>query len=120
MNRKLIAGALIGACTMVATLATGATRASADSKDCPDRYVCVWGDSNYNGRFRFQPGTDLANVGPEMNDLTTSLWNRTGSTVCFYDDANYNGKLLARVGPGDSRPNVGSGANDRITSWRAC
>lgn len=36
MTRNLIAGALIGACTMVATLTTGATRASADPKDCPD------------------------------------------------------------------------------------
>lgn len=120
MRKNLITSLLIGASAMAASLATGTVTATAHPDDCPKDYVCVWGDSNFNGRFHFEPGPNLANVGPAMNDLTTSLWNRTNSTVCFYDDANYGGKLLARVAPGESRANVGTGANDRITSWKAC
>ncbi|WP_165495425.1 peptidase inhibitor family I36 protein [Actinomadura roseirufa] len=54
------------------------------------------------------------------NDLTSSLWNRTGSRVCFYEHTNYGGSLLAIVNAGDWRGNVGATANDKISSWRAC
>ncbi|WP_432762240.1 peptidase inhibitor family I36 protein [Streptomyces sp. NBC_01241] len=115
-----MSGVIAGACMAAASVVTGAAPASANPNDCPKNYVCVWGDSNYEGRFLFVPGTDRANVGRAMNDLTTSLWNRTGSRVCFYDNDNYGGSVLAIVSPGESRGNIGRTANDRITSWRAC
>ncbi|WP_189930874.1 peptidase inhibitor family I36 protein [Streptomyces sulfonofaciens] len=120
IKRNLIAGLVAGLCVAAASVVVGGTQASAHPEDCPDGYVCVWGDSNYEGRFLFVPGTDRANVGSAMNDLTTSIWNRTGSRVCFYDDANYGGSILAIVNAGAWRGNVGPTANDRISSWRAC
>ncbi|MFE7462704.1 peptidase inhibitor family I36 protein [Streptomyces sp. NPDC057499] len=77
-------------------------------------------DKPYEGRFVFVHGTSQEYAGSRMNNLTTSLWNRTDSAICFYDDAGYGGALLARVAPGHSRPNLERGANDRISSWRAC
>ncbi|MEU5159093.1 peptidase inhibitor family I36 protein [Streptomyces sp. NPDC020875] len=122
MKRKktFLAGAVAGALMTAASVVTGGTQAVANPNDCPNGYVCVWGDSNYEGRFLFVPGTSRSNVGNHMNDLTTSLWNRTGSRVCFYDHADYQGSILAIVNPGDWRGNVGPTANDRISSWRAC
>lgn len=106
---------LAGTALQVAT----AGAAQAEWKDCPDRYVCLWGDSNYAGRYRFQPEHDLfvSNIGSAMNDLTTSIWNRTGRKVCFYNDINYQGQLLC-LDAGGSTANVGSAANDRISSFQ--
>lgn len=120
MKRTLVAGVIAAACLTATTVGLGATPASANPNDCPNKYVCVWGDSNYEGRFLFVPGTKRSNVGDHINDRATSLRNRTGSQICFYDNSNYGGSLLARVGPGESRANIGPTANDRITSWRAC
>ncbi|MBC3984655.1 peptidase inhibitor family I36 protein [Streptomyces buecherae] len=120
MKKSLIAGAVAATCMAATTVLAGATQASANPNDCPGGYVCVWGDSNYEGRFLFVPGTSRSNVGDHMNDLTTALWNRTGSRVCFYDHSNYGGSVLAIVSPGESRGNIGPTANDRISSWRAC
>ncbi|MEV8454686.1 peptidase inhibitor family I36 protein [Streptomyces sp. NPDC052095] len=120
MRKTVLAGMLAGLCMAATTVVAGGVQAMAGSRDCPDGYVCVWGDSNYEGRFVFVHGTSQENVGSRMNDLTTSLWNRTDSTICFCDDAGYGGALLARVAPGDSRANLERGANDRISSWRAC
>jgi hypothetical protein len=104
-----------GSAVQVAT--TGA--ALANWQDCPDHYVCLWGDSNYAGRYIFQPDGNLfvSNIGSFMNDLTTSIWNRTGRTICFYNDINYQGQLLCLNGGGSSA-NVGSGANDQISSFQ--
>src|SRR5690349_20657523 len=120
--RKTLKAVAMAAITLVTgaavqVAATGA--AHADYRDCPDRYVCLWGDGNYEGRYRFQPEGNLfvPNIGSAMNDLTTSIWNRTGRTICFYNDINYQGQLLCLNG-GGSTPNVGSGANDRISSFQ--
>lgn len=120
MKRTLVGGVIAAACVTVTTVGLGATPASADPGDCPKRYVCVWDNSNYEGRFVFDPGTERPNVGEFMNDRTTSLRNRTGSHVCFYQNSEGKGSLLARVSPGESRPNIGPTANDRISSWKAC
>ncbi|WP_406483117.1 peptidase inhibitor family I36 protein [Streptomyces platensis] len=120
MKKTLVAGAIAAACVTATTIGLGATPASADPNDCPKKYVCVWDESNYEGRFVFVPGTERPNVGEYMNDRTTALRNRTGSQVCFYQNSDGKGSLLARVAPGDSRPNIGSTANDRISSWKAC
>ncbi|GIE91998.1 Peptidase inhibitor family I36 [Actinoplanes regularis] len=120
--RKMIRAAALAALTLIAgaavqTAATGA--AHADYRDCPDRYLCLWGDGNYEGRYTFYPEGNLfvRNIGDRMNDLTTSIWNRTGRTVCFYNDINYQGQLFC-MGAGGSSANVGSGANDRISSFQ--
>jgi len=120
--RKTIKAAIVAALSLatgaaVQVSATGA--ALADYRDCPDHYVCLWGDGNYAGRYLFQPESNLfvPNIGSFMNDLTTSIWNRTGRTICFYNDINYQGQLLCLNG-GGSTPNVGSGANDRISSFQ--
>ncbi|MBB5935727.1 peptidase inhibitor family I36 protein [Streptomyces zagrosensis] len=120
MKKSLIGGVVAAACIAATTVVAGATQASANPNDCPNNAVCMWGDSNYEGRFLFVPGTSRSNVGSHMNDHTTALWNRTGSRVCPYDHAKYGGSLLAIVNTGESRPNIGSTANDRISSWRAC
>jgi hypothetical protein len=120
---KVFRAVAIAATTLVAgatvQLTTPGT-AVADYRDCPDHYVCLWGDGNYAGRYVFYPDNNLSvpNVGDRMNDLTTSIWNRTGRTICFYNDSNFQGQLLC-VGAGGSTANVGAGANDRITSFQA-
>ncbi|MEU9337339.1 peptidase inhibitor family I36 protein [Streptomyces sp. NPDC048290] len=118
-KKSTVASVIAGACLTTAVVLTGATPASADYRDCPGNSVCVWDNSNYDGAF-VVGGVNLANVGSTMNDRTTSIWNRTGSQICFYQHSNYGGELLAIVAPGDSRPNVGDAANDRISSWRGC
>ncbi|GAA2532401.1 hypothetical protein GCM10010201_34830 [Pilimelia columellifera subsp. columellifera] len=52
-----------------------------------------------------------------QNDLTTSIWNRTGRKVCFYNDTNHQRQLLS-LDAGGSTANVGSAANDRISSFQ--
>jgi Peptidase inhibitor family I36 len=126
--RKTLRAAAMAALTLItgATVqmaAAGAAQAGpagpADYRDCPDRYLCLWGDGNYEGRYLFQPEGNLfvPNIGSFMNDLTTSIWNRTGRTVCFYNHINYQGQLLC-IGAGGSTPNVGAGANDKISSFQ--
>ncbi|MFE6777534.1 peptidase inhibitor family I36 protein [Streptomyces sp. NPDC057702] len=121
-KRTTVVGAVAGVCLTGALAMTGATPASAtppDYRDCTGNSVCVWDNSNYDGGF-LAGGVNVPNVGKAMNDRTTSLWNRSGSRICFYQHSNYGGELLANVGPGESRPNIGSHANDRISSWKAC
>lgn len=92
-----------------------------DYRDCPDHYLCLWGDASYAGRYIFFPEGDdggplfVPYIGDFMNDLTTSIWNRTSRRVCFYRDANYQGLLFCMNG-GDSSANIGSDANDQISS----
>jgi hypothetical protein len=121
--RKALRAAAMAALTLT-TAATvqmsAAEPARADYRDCPDRYLCLWGDGNYAGRYTFYPesgGLFVSNIGAFMNDLTTSIWNRTGRRVCFYNDINYQGQLFCMDGGGSSA-NVGSGANDRISSFQ--
>jgi hypothetical protein len=112
-----VAALALVASAVVQVAATNA--AHAEWQDCPDHYVCLWGDGNYAGRYLFQPENNLfvSNIGSFMNDLTTSIWNRTGRTVCFYNDINYQSQLFC-LNAGGSTPNVGSGANDRISSFQ--
>ncbi|MER0240642.1 peptidase inhibitor family I36 protein [Streptomyces sp. HSW2009] len=120
MKRTLVAGLAAVACMTATTVIGSATSASANPNDCPDGYVCVWGDINYEGRFLFAPGPERANVGSHMNDLTSSIWNRTGSQVCFYNHADWRGGVMRIVPAGGYLANVGPDANDTISSWRAC
>ncbi|MFI2209258.1 peptidase inhibitor family I36 protein [Streptomyces sp. NPDC020141] len=121
-KRITMAGVLAGACltgALAMTVATPASAAPADWRDCPANSVCVWDHSNYEGAF-LAGGVNVSNVGGTMNDRTTSLWNRSGSRICFYQHSNYGGEVLAIVAPGESRPNIGAHANDRVSSWGTC
>lgn len=120
MRKTFVSGAIAAVCVTATSIIAGGTPASADPQDCPSGYVCVWGDSNYQGRYLFAPGPERSSVGGYMNDLTTSLWNRTGSQVCFYQHDNWRGVTLKIIPAGGSSPNVGPSANDAISSWRAC
>lgn len=117
----------VSAATTIATATASTATPSGtvsvqDYRDCPDHYVCLWGDASYAGRYIFVPegnGSPLfrSNIGSFMNDLTTSIWNRTSRRICFYRDTNYQGLLLC-MNPGASSPNIGSGANDKISSFQ--
>jgi hypothetical protein len=102
-----------------ATTAEKAIRVSS-AADCPDHYMCFWGDSYYRGRYLFSPSHTDNNIGNFMNDLTTSMWNRTGYHMCFFPDTNLRGEAVSGLRPGQWSPNVGTGANDRISSWGRC
>lgn len=121
--RKALRAASIAALTLVAGAAVQIAAvgpAQADYRDCPDHYLCLWGDASYTGRYTFYPesgGLFVSNIGDFMNDLTTSIWNRTSRRVCFYNDINYQGQLGCLDG-GGSTANVGDGANDRISSFQ--
>ncbi|WP_344174463.1 peptidase inhibitor family I36 protein [Pilimelia columellifera] len=60
---KAAAAAVVAGAAAMQVVTTGA--AQAERKDCSDRYVCLWGDSNYAGRCRFQPEHNLfvSNIG---------------------------------------------------------
>lgn len=124
--RKTLKTAALAAATLMtgATLqlaAPGAAQAATtEYRDCPDHYLCLWGDGNYAGRYTFYPeagGLFVPNIGSRMNDLTTSIWNRTSRRVCFYDNINYQSQLLC-LNAGASSANVGAGANDKISSFQ--
>jgi hypothetical protein len=107
--------------------------AQAAAADCPAGSLCLWGDNGYNGRYVFVPNAgDLLttpNIGNAMNDLTSSLWNRTGTKICFYEDDQFR-KFLFSTQPtiGSSGQVVTSGDvysslgvwNDKVTSFRPC
>jgi hypothetical protein len=104
---------------------TGIQASPMNSADCPDNYLCLWGDVNYTGRYIFYPnnGGDslwVPNIGDFMNDLTSSIWNRTPATIFFFEDINYGGhRLLYVAGEGGSSGNVGADSNDRISSFHS-
>jgi len=51
-----------------------------------------------------------------INDLTSSIWNRTSSAVCFHDRANTEGKGLLRLSPGEWSADIGRAANKKIST----
>ncbi|MEU1737395.1 peptidase inhibitor family I36 protein [Streptosporangium sp. NPDC020145] len=109
---------MLAACA-TATLVTAAP-AQAKTMDwdaCPAGYVCLYGDTYGRGRYSNAPGTERANVGSHINDLTSSIWNRTDTYVCFYEHSDYGGRRLIGVNPNSWVDNVGSSANDKISSY---
>ena len=113
-----LAGAFAAA-SILTSVAFGPGVARADVSDCLDKHVCLFGDQNYFGRWMRVPQDALwqPNVGDFMNDLTTSIWNRTDVTVCFFEHDNYGGHNFC-LGAGQFTPNVGGWWNDQITSFR--
>jgi hypothetical protein len=120
MRKTLITGVIATACATAALVSAAPAQAQAAWAECYSGYVCLYGDTNGQGRYLNTAGPTNRNVGSRMNDLTTSIWNRTSYTVCFYDHADTWGSELIRLGPGGWTNNVGSAANDRITSYTFC
>ncbi|WP_433432712.1 peptidase inhibitor family I36 protein [Nonomuraea sp. CA-141351] len=121
MRKTLIAGVIAAACATAALVGAAPAQAKATAwAECYEGYVCLYGDTNGEGRYLNTAGPTLRNVGSRMNDLTSSIWNRTSYTVCFYEHADTWGRELVRLGPGGWTANVGSAANDKITSYTFC
>ncbi|RBQ14979.1 hypothetical protein DP939_37980 [Spongiactinospora rosea] len=78
------------------------------------------GDDGLTARWTVRCGSGEIRIGSWINGLTSSIWNRTGYTVCFYEHINASGRELIRIGPGGWSNNVGSGANDKISSYTFC
>lgn len=113
---RLLAGVLTLAAAAGMSLAATGT-ASALPEQCADKHFCVWEHTGYQGRF-FSATGSVANIGPDMNDRTTSYWNRTNSWITLYNDSGYGGACLESVPPGGSSYNVSPSVNDRMTSFR--
>ncbi|RBQ17349.1 hypothetical protein DP939_25795 [Spongiactinospora rosea] len=123
MRKTLTAGVIAAACAMTALISAAPAQAGVQDWDnCTSGRVCLYGDTYGRGRFLTFPGV-ARHVG-KMNDLTSSIWNRSGRNVCFYQHANYGGKLLLEVGAGGSKGAwlnyVGDSVNDRISSYNFC
>jgi hypothetical protein len=92
----VLAGAI--ATALAATAASGGAdtgTAKAAGKRCPDGYLCVWEDANYQGHKTKIKKRKLShklfdNNGP-LNDTASSLKLRKSGTAVLYADANGQG-----------------------------
>ncbi|MFF4419062.1 peptidase inhibitor family I36 protein [Streptosporangium sp. NPDC001559] len=117
--RKRRSLAVVMAVCAVATLVT-AIPAEAKLMDwdaCPEGYVCLYSDTYGRGRYSNAAGPNNANVGAFINDMTSSIWNRTHYSICFYQHADFGGAGLIGINGYGWVDNVGSSANDRISSY---
>jgi len=93
--------------------------AFASKGDCPQGYMCIFGDSNFTGRF-MATSQPVGNV-ESLNDLTTSVWNRTGAHWCLFLDTGFGPTQDTYVvAPGQEISNIGNGWNDNVSSMRPC
>ncbi|MEW2079997.1 peptidase inhibitor family I36 protein [Streptomyces sp. NPDC012403] len=111
LRRVLLSGAVLAG----ALVTLNAPAAQAHYSQCPSGHFCIWQHSSYEGRF-FSSTHDTPNVGKDMNDRTTSVWNRTNRTVCMYRHENY-GYDMGCYGPGGSTAALPI-HNDELTSFR--
>ncbi|GLY25692.1 peptidase inhibitor family I36 protein [Micromonospora sp. NBRC 101691] len=118
LRRIAAAGAAVTLAT-VGVVTVHSSPAQAHLQDCPDNYVCIWGDANYQGRYLFVPHVAvMSNIGSFMNDLASSYWNRTPTGMCFYRHTNFTGHDSLYVHPGQSIPRDQWSTNDTISSFR--
>lgn len=118
-KKAAAAAAMVTGLAATALLA-GPTPAQAAFSDCRLGYVCLWQHNSYNGRiFMVRMDENIPNIGSyaDMNDRTTSIWNRTTRNVEFFQDSNYRGYLFT-FGPFHSSAAIQPQHNDRITSFR--
>ncbi|MCW8100331.1 peptidase inhibitor family I36 protein [Streptomyces tauricus] len=117
MNGSRLRGILLSGAVLAGALVTlNVPAAQAHYSQCPSGHFCVWQHSSYEGRF-FSGTRDTPNVGKDMNDRTTSVWNRTNRTVCMYRHENY-GYNMGCYGPGGSVAALPIPHNDSLTSFR--
>ncbi|PZG19827.1 hypothetical protein C1I98_37805 [Spongiactinospora gelatinilytica] len=119
-RKTLLAGAVAAACA-AATLVTAApAQAKVMAWEfCKPGMVCLWEHDYGTGAMKGwgEGDREMLYVGNDINDKTSSLWNRTSRTICFYTEHNLDGIGIA-VGSGQwvdrlSRSNI----NDMINSW---
>lgn len=106
-----------GVITLVATfmLSQGVvTPALAGSEQCPDGHFCLWEHAGYQGRF-FSSADDVSNVGPNMNDKSTSYWNHMNVQICVYEHSRFRGHLGGYRAQSYGHMHF---TNDIITSFR--
>ena len=119
--------AIIGAAIVIggSAYATVGTASAATQADCQDGNVCLFEKMGYEGDL-FQttnPTVFDLRDGTNMNDRTTSIWNRTKSYICFYadpDGPHGTNHMLVKLDPGGSNPYIGKDASDRISAITEC
>lgn len=89
IKKSVTFGALVAA-AMLAVTAVTAVPAAAATKDCPDRYVCVWENAGYTGVMfhRILGAGGLHYHFGRWNDKGSSLVNKTGQDICWYEAAD--------------------------------
>ncbi|MEX3102946.1 peptidase inhibitor family I36 protein [Streptomyces sp. ST1020] len=96
-----------------------APAASAAPGDCPDNYVCIFQNVNYEGRWIGNlRGHDRPNVGDYMNDRASSIINNTNDPIKFYEHSGYRGASFWMY-PRVQLPRLYEW-NDSISSWKRC
>jgi hypothetical protein len=121
MKKRIIA--IIGTTALAVGIAAAGVTSSfaATSADCQAGQICLYEQDNYNGDMFWtvndRPNRDLR--GTNMNDRTSSVWNRTDRTWCLSQDPNYFGWGLL-IGPGESIYSLSNKeivSDDRLGTW---
>lgn len=87
----------LAAPVLVAALALGLGAQPVQAADgydrCPDGSFCIFGDANGQGRFAYFScmSPDLSRIGSGIDNMTSSVWNRTSDTWKVYEGYNYSG-----------------------------
>ncbi|GAA1719397.1 peptidase inhibitor family I36 protein [Nonomuraea bangladeshensis] len=135
--RPLAAPALAALAIATSTATPAVAQTAADKLAlCKPGMFCIFGDTGYRGLF-FGSAANVPNVGTatapfgfNINDHTSSFWNRTNRDICIYADTNFRNKMFWRVnngtlvlgpvGAGRSTSNIGSDTNDKLSSFGPC
>ncbi|MFJ2095515.1 peptidase inhibitor family I36 protein [Streptomyces sp. NPDC087901] len=99
--RKILTGSAAFVGILALTFING-PQASASADQCQDGKFCIWADPNYNGDFG-QSQNSQGNL-TNMDNKTTSFWNRTGKTVVLFNYANYFSSVTGAGNWGNNYP----------------
>lgn len=129
--KKLIGSSIVTGLVVVAALMGSAAPASASDTQCSDGRYCYWNNAIYGGAFNSKSGSS-GNMGisssdnvTNMNDISTSHWNRFGSSVKVYEDVSNsgrnttfsNGSKISNLSDVNSGLILAQTWNDRISSF---
>lgn len=121
----VLVGAFLALTPGVASAVEFNPDATLDPSQVSDRrcanQVCVFEHQDFGGAVVYYTtgSKDMSRYGPSFNDRTTSIRNWTGSRWCFYENPNYGGRSWY-LDPMRQTRNVGSAANDVISSAKRC
>jgi hypothetical protein len=86
---------------------------------CPSGWFCFYHDANFGGRMLQFSDCGIQNLTDfGFNDQASSWVDNTGSSVDVFLNINGGGGVLWHESPHSSSSFVGSGANDRASSFR--
>ncbi len=104
------------------------------SDSCPwyvagDHFYCFYQDKNFNGRrlqwsyqycysYNLKPYINFTDY--SFNDQASSWVNNGNHIISAYNNINAGGALLWQEGTVSNSPFVGSTANDKASSFKAC